>query len=326
MEIFTKKINEELKKIADEQFASWDNFINRIRIYDLTREIRSESTCILDKGTQPRLNNNSAGKQTRFITNVIDNLYTNIGTHIDFPGHLGLNNKRLISLYDPKYFVGPAIVIDISDKTKVLMNYLNDEGLIDFEKLAPTDTHQPDRLQKYFELIDELEITKDEFENKLKEAQLELGENYFILFHTGLDKFWQYRSFEKAWQYSYFINPYFSDSLVSFLVSKKIKGIGIDCLQIENPIINIPENDVFFSAERTELIRRLTIIMANLVHIRLLKNEIILIENLTNLKTILNKKVLFMCFPPKFGIENKEKDRRTDDNSFVRAIAFEHTV
>ncbi len=99
-----------------------------------------------------------------------------------------------------------------------------------------------------------------------------------------------------------------------------IKGIGVDCLQIENPVINISEEDTTFKSDQ-EFKRRLDLANSNMAHIKILQEDILIIENLTNLDKILNKEVMFICLPPKFGMELKEM--RTDDNSIVRAIAIE---
>ncbi len=178
----TNKINEELKIIAQKVFGSWESFMDRIEIYDLSIEIKSAVPCTLDNLTDPGLKDEHVGKDARFISNVISNLYTNLCTHVDFPGHLNLDNKKLVSQYLPKCFIGPAIVVDISDKTKILMDYLDDNDFIDIDKLVPKNVHHPVKLQKYFELIDKLEVTKDEFHKKLKEAHLGLKKGLLLRF------------------------------------------------------------------------------------------------------------------------------------------------
>jgi len=105
----------------------------------------------------------------------------------------------------------------------------------------------------------------------------------FVLLNTG----WS----EKWGRTDYFIGfPTLSFSASEYLASLNIKGIGIDAISID---------------------RMDTVLFEN--HLQLLKKEILIIENLTNLDSIGNQIFKFLCFPLKF---------EDADGSPVRAVAI----
>ncbi len=106
----------------------------------------------------------------------------------------------------------------------------------------------------------------------------------FLLINTGWSPFWG--------KNKYFFNyPVLSIKAVEWIATNfKLKGFGIDAISVDR------ENSSIFPVHRT-----------------LLKKEIIIIENLTNLERLGESTFIFNCLPLK--IENAE-------GSPIRAVAF----
>jgi len=105
----------------------------------------------------------------------------------------------------------------------------------------------------------------------------------FILFYTGWDKMWDKTEYFKNYFYP-------SEKLAHELTNFKLKGVGIDGPSIDD-------------IKSTQLP----------VHRILMEFGLILVENLCNLKPLVNKSFIFTCFP--LNIENAEA-------SPVRAVAM----
>ncbi len=93
-------------------------------------------------------------------------------------------------------------------------------------------------------------------------------ENKALLFYTGWDCLWK--------KEEYYEHPYLSREAAEFLLENKIKLAGIDTINIDNP------QDVYRP-----------------VHTLLLKNDILIVENLCNLGKIVDKKFTFFACPLK---------------------------
>jgi kynurenine formamidase len=89
-----------------------------------------------------------------------------------------------------------------------------------------------------------------------------------VLFCFGWDQYWG--------QPEYFKYPYLDKKLIEWLVSKKVKLVGVDTPNIDN------SNDL----ERP-------------AHTLLLKEDIFIVENLTNLEQITGRKFIFFAMPVK---------------------------
>jgi kynurenine formamidase len=99
-----------------------------------------------------------------------------------------------------------------------------------------------------------------------------------VLFFTGHDQYYG--------AHDYFLDhPVITEKLAQYLIDKKIKMVGVD----------MPSPDKYPFA----------------VHKLLLKQDILIIENLTNLKALVNKEFELFAFPIKFET----------DAAFVRTIA-----
>jgi len=108
--------------------------------------------------------------------------------------------------------------------------------------------------------------------------QLEVGIERFkglelrgkaILVYTGWSNFWQTDNYFEH-------HPYLSEGAASFLVEQEVALVGIDSHNIDNTNWN----------------RRP-------VHSSLLKNNILIVEHLTNLKSLLDLSFTFTAIPPK---------------------------
>lgn len=89
-----------------------------------------------------------------------------------------------------------------------------------------------------------------------------------VLFNFGWDKCWETEQY-----HSY---PYISKELIEFLIKQDVKLVGVDTINIDN------SED-----------------MKKPAHSLLLKNEILIVENLTNLNRLYGKKFRFFAVPIK---------------------------
>lgn len=115
-------------------------------------------------------------------------------------------------------------------------------------------------------------------------GKYDLTDKEYILFHTGWDKYWGEEKFWKGF-------PLLSDELLAYLSNHdRVKGIGVDYGSID------PVDDAKLSK-----------------HGIFLKNEKSVVENLTNLETLLGKDFVFVALPLKF---------KNGDGSPIRAVAI----
>ncbi len=120
-------------------------------------------------------------------------------------------------------------------------------------------------------------------DGQLRQRVEEIDLPEFLLLYTGWERYWG--------QNEYYSNyPVLSTSAAKFLSKLPLKGIGIDSISF----------DAFDNSKLTN-------------HKILLKQEMILVENLQGLKKIPNKEFTFACFPLKL---------RNGDSSPVRACAI----
>lgn len=129
------------------------------------------------------------------------------GTHIDAPGHLSSNDKKIVD-FDISKFIGKAIFINANNSKS---------------------------------------ISKSAVIGKIKK-------NGIVLFYTGFDKYF----YDETYFYKY---PVIDLDCAKYLVESKVKMIGIDF-----PSVDYYPHDV---------------------HKLLLNNDILIIENLTNLQELI---------------------------------------
>jgi len=89
-----------------------------------------------------------------------------------------------------------------------------------------------------------------------------------ILIHTGWGRFWKKKE--------YFKHPFITKELAEYFVRQKVKLVGIDTINVDSP------EDLSRPA-----------------HTILLKNNILIVENLTNVDKLVNKKFRFYAVPIK---------------------------
>ena len=92
-----------------------------------------------------------------------------------------------------------------------------------------------------------------------------------LMLHTGWDE-----KFDSA---DYNMHPYLSVDAAEWMVAKGIKMFGIDCITVDMPTPMRPK-DFNFPVHRT-----------------LLGNNVLIAENVTNLKSIVGKRSRIMAFP-----------------------------
>jgi kynurenine formamidase/class 3 adenylate cyclase len=300
--------------------GSWTCFLECCEVIDLSHELRLENPCSYTSSTSnvigiEQLSGQSLG--IPFLTTKLKNIYMNYGTHIDFPGHI-INNEfpanKKISEYDLIKFINEALVIDVRDKLASINPFIGRDGYISWDRVG----NMKKLNDKLFSMIDDMEISLSFFKETIEHQKIEDKDlkGKSILFYTGLDKYWKYGQYE-PWQYSYFFNPYISKELAEFLVKKRISLIGIDALQIENPLVNLGDREPFFMASNNYkkiLKEKLEEIKINFIHKIFLGNDVVIAENLMNLDKLVNKKVLFAIAPLKLNF--------CTDNSISRAFAM----
>ena len=93
-------------------------------------------------------------------------------------------------------------------------------------------------------------------------------ESKAVLFNFGWDKFW---GTEKYFEY-----PFISIDLLDYLITRKVMLVGVDTINIDN------SNDLSRPA-----------------HTKFLKNDILIVENLTNLDSLYDKDFRFFAVPLK---------------------------
>lgn len=111
------------------------------------------------------------------------------------------------------------------------------------------------------------EVTAKELES----SGVNVGKGDILMLHTGWD--------EKFDSPDYNLHPYLSVDAAEWMVQKKIKMFGIDCITVDLPTPLRPKGFDFP------------------VHRTLLGNEILIAENVTNLGAIVGKKTRIMALP-----------------------------
>lgn len=111
------------------------------------------------------------------------------------------------------------------------------------------------------------EVTAKDLEN----SGVNVGRGDILMLHTGWD--------EKFESPDYNLHPYLSVDAAEWMVQKKIKMFGIDCITVDLPTPLRPKGFDFP------------------VHRTLLGNEILIAENVTNLGAIVGKKTRIMALP-----------------------------
>ncbi len=132
-------------------------------------------------------------------------------------------------------------------------------------------------------LVDATEAKGEISLQQLKPYETLIKEADFLILHTGWSRLWGSSEYFEGF-------PALSEAACDWLLQYKLKGIGIDAISID--------------AMETKKFS---------IHYKLFNREMIVIENLTNLKVIGRDSFLFSCLPLKI---------KNADGSPVRAIAM----
>lgn len=300
-------------------FGYWGELLKCCELIDLSHDIRNEPPCTFPlHGNLGNINPEIIKGQSvgyTFYTTKLDNFCMNYGTHIDFPGHLGINNvheKKKVGDYPLNDFVAEAVVVDVRDKLVEINKFIDEQGYINYSRLGRKGKAT---INKFLKIIKSMEITFKEFQKRTKQYQSFEGKA--ILFCTGLDSYWRFESID-SWRYRYFFNPYISAELASFLIKQKVLLVGIDALQVENPLINFSNKEELpiWSGYERIIKKRLEDISGNFIHRILLNEKILIVENLKSLTLMLGRKSLFIAVPLKL------KCSYCKDNSVTRAFGL----
>jgi kynurenine formamidase len=291
-----------------------------MKIYDLSQAITNEDSCsftIIDR--RPSISYEEGESHGfNFITSCVSNLHSNIATHLDFPGFIpGLRKKFLPSIgeYSVDRFVGRVVVLDFSEKVEVIRHFFDETGKI---KIDPKDGKS---FMEFLILMSHLEISAIEIEKAMERINCDFTYIKGILIYSGLSSLWQYKKFE-SWEYLYFFNPYLSQDANEIIIRNNLSFIGIDALQIENPISNFGGDElplVLNKKCRDYVYEKLRCLKTINNHTALLSNDILIYENLNIASEIVSKEVGFSGVPLNFQIEG------LNDNALVRPYAFVNT-
>jgi kynurenine formamidase len=107
--------------------------------------------------------------------------------------------------------------------------------------------------------------------NDLQASGVEVKQGDIVMLYTGWD--------EKFDSPDYNLHPYLSVDAANWMVKRKIKMFGIDCITVDLPTPLRPKGFDFP------------------VHKALLSNDILIAENVTNLGPIVGKKCRILAFP-----------------------------
>ena len=167
---------------------------------------------------------------------------THTGTHIDFPVHLLANGKSQEDFL-PADFVGAAVVIDLSGLVKTAQEAGAYDGVI--------------------------AITPDD----LIAAGPEIIDGDIVLLHFGYSELFQSDRYRNQ-------HPYLSESAAEYLVSKRVKILGLDLQTPDLPASKRGEGFTFP------------------IHEILLSSDCLIIENLgPGVRTILGMRVFLVAAP-----------------------------
>jgi kynurenine formamidase len=267
-------------------------------LYDLSHPIVSGPNCtfsVVDTKPRPTFEEGDSHGMF-FITSRIDNLHSNVATHIDFPGHLdGTASGAVSSIgeYPVERFIGRTLVLDVSHKLEAIRRFFRENGEVNIE---PRDEHN---WLAFFESLESLEVDREELEELIQGSGELTPDTKGLLFHTGLGSFWQNKQFD-SWRYIYFWGPYLSTASCDFIVKNKLSFVGVDAFQLEHPIINFrgDELPLVLNEKCRDLVRRLlNYLTGRANHNDLLGNDIFIYENLS-LPEAINGHVVDFYGPP----------------------------
>lgn len=259
-------------------------FADEDEVWDLSHAITDQQPCtftVADKCPQVSFEEGEAHGMF-FVTSHVDNLSLNTCTHIDFPGHLphiaerASHEPQLVGSYPVERFIGPTLVLNVSDKLAQIQEYFTDEGHLEIDPRDGT------KMLEFLRGLDELKIDLAELVERVDRCGCDLESLTGLLFASGANLYWKYEAFE-SWQYLYFYNPCLTREACEAIVAAKLSFVGIDAFQLEHPLINFrgDELPVILNPDCREFVReRLAVVSEFANHTMLLGNDVLIYENL----------------------------------------------
>jgi kynurenine formamidase len=250
-----------------------------------------------------------------FITSHIDNLGSNICTHIDFPGHLmslGPEENWMVGEYPLGRFVGPVLICDVSRLVEPVLSHFSSEGLL---KIEPSDG---DAILAFLKELDVAVIDCAILEEAADQAEIALSDMHGVIFRAGISEYWKYATFD-SWQYAYFYNPYLSDDACRLLIEADLSFVGIDAFQLEHPIINFEGDElpvILNPGCRNYVSAKLAEVNEFANHKLLLGSDILLYENLKVPVELGGKVAQFTGIPLNLQLPN------VNDNALCRPFVY----
>lgn len=208
-------------------------------IVDLSHPIRNQPPCTfttVDKVPSVYFEEGDSHGDV-FITSRIDNLYSNLCTHIDFPGHIPDRtgpDLRTVGEYPIERFVGDVAIVDVSARREALASYFDPNGYLSM------DLNDAGRVGDFIESLEDLAIGPDEIESAIRSDVIGL------VLYSGLSRYWAYGIFN-SWQYAYFYNLYFTKEACEAIRDRGMSFVGVDAFQLEHPIINFSGDEQMFA-------------------------------------------------------------------------------
>ncbi len=255
------------------------------KIVDLSHPITDKAPCTFGTADKVPIITFEEGDSHGlfFVTSRIDNLYSNAGTQIDFPGHLvgvkptsaaARTTYSSVGEYPLERFIGKVAVLDFSSKMENLESWFDDRGVFNRDRIGQFD--------EFVATFERLEINVDDLTGELDRLDVNLEELIGLLIFSGSGKYWSNEVFE-SWEYRYFYAPYFSMEAAQLLAdTSSISLVGIDAFQIEDPVANFRGNELplMINSKAREYVRtRLASWLGDTNHERLLGNGILIYES-----------------------------------------------
>jgi kynurenine formamidase len=281
--------------------------------YDLSRAITPAPSCgfsPVDNRPQLSLEEGNA-HGFLFISSRLDNLHSNVATHIDFPGHIATPRAadlRTVGEYPVERFCGPVGVLDVSSKLDPIRRFFSTAGYLE---VNPQDEQA---VWSFLQALGAMKITRADLDAAESSWHRPLSSLRGLLLYSGAGAFWQYKTFE-SWNYIYFYSPYLDDDACAMIVESGMSFIGIDAFQIEDPIINLRGDEllvVLHRACRLYVEQRLSANEVFSNHSALLDNDVLIYEGLAIPEEVVGRTGMFSGVPLNFRIPGM------NDNALVR--------
>ncbi len=210
-----------------------------MRILDLSHPIRSAATCSFEiVDTVPRISfQEGVAQGGGAVSARLDNLVMDSYTHALFPG--SRRQGRTVGEYPLESFVGPAVVVDVSDKAACLDRFFTAEGRL---ALDPRDGEAG---LAFLDALDGLAVTREELAARLERAGAAAGEARGVLLFSGLARHWTYQKLQ-VWEHRYFFSPFLAPEACRDLAAAGVSFVGIDSLSLDPPWLNLTGQEVPF--------------------------------------------------------------------------------